>query len=488
MRRKVLYVLGLSTMLACNACSDWLTIQPETSITAETLFKTDEGVIQGINGVYCVARDVYMPTVRLGGGSFVEYMANTYACEEGTDHYLWANHIYGYTDSQEDRNSDLFMSVYNVIANLNPLINEMEKNRDQINPTVYNIVRGEALALRASLHLDLLRIYGPVPSKVDPAKKYVPYVRVNSVKNYEYHTFDRFMDYVQVDLDSAEVLLAKSDPILTTSFQATEYTSYTWPFRKSRLNYYGVLGLQARAALWRGDKEKALRYAKLVKEAKTPDGNLQIRLTTPSDNVADYNVTDLSHYSEHVCGIKCETFDFNDSSWSTRKLALFNLPDFRVVLYGDNYKDDLRYKHFWRTGSGTWYAPDGSILPEYKLLSITIGKFSDFTPINTLCKKNFPIMRLPEIYFIIMECGSLEEANLLYKEYCAARNITYVPLTEEDRQERIILESIREYVGEGQNFYMYKRNNVKRMVGGTTDCSEEQYIVPIPKSEYLDVK
>ena len=97
-------------------------------------------------------------------------------------------------------------------------------------------------------------------------------------------------------------------------------------------------------------------------------------------------------------------------------------------------------------------------------------------------------MRLPEIYFIIMECGTLDEANTLYQEYCAARNIEYVALTEGDRQERIMLESIREYVGEGQNFFTYKRNNVKRMIGATTDCSENQYIVPIPEAEYLGVK
>ena len=51
-----------------------------------------------------------------------------------------------------------------------------------------------------------------------------------------------------------------------------------------------------------------------------------------------------------------------------------------------------------------------------------------------------------------------------------------------------MLESIREYAGEGQNFFTYKRNNVRRMVGATTDCSEEQYIVPIPDKEFNDVK
>ena len=52
----------------------------------------------------------------------------------------------------------------------------------------------------------------------------------------------------------------------------------------------------------------------------------------------------------------------------------------------------------------------------------------------------------------------------------------------------IMLESIREYVGEGQNFFTYKRNNMRRMLGTTVDCLEDQYIVTIPEAESLDVK
>ena len=71
----------------------------------------------------------------------------------------------------------------------------------------------------------------------------------------------------------------------------------------------------------------------------------------------------------------------------------------------------------------------------------------------------------------------------MYEEYCAARNVDYVPLTEGDRQERVILESIREYVAEGQNFFTYKRNNVSLMYGASVSCSAEQYIVPLPEAE-----
>ena len=66
--------------------------------------------------------------------------------------------------------------------------------------------------MRACCHLDILRLYGPVPSAADESKTYVPYVRVNDVEDYTYHTFNQFMDCVQADLDSAEMFLQTVEP------------------------------------------------------------------------------------------------------------------------------------------------------------------------------------------------------------------------------------------------------------------------------------
>ncbi len=43
-----------------SACTDWLTVQPETSMTAETLFQTDNGVKYGLNGAYLLASKLSM--------------------------------------------------------------------------------------------------------------------------------------------------------------------------------------------------------------------------------------------------------------------------------------------------------------------------------------------------------------------------------------------------------------------------------------------
>ena len=490
--KKKIYVLSLSVLLACSACEDWLTIQPETTVAAETLFKTDVGITQGLNGAYYTAMSIYAPSNYLGGSSFIEYMANTYYCdpEMKGDDYYFSIHTYEQSDSQNNVNEWCFTGLYKVIANLNSMLSEMAKNVEKLTPNIYKICRGEAYALRACCHLDILRLYGPVPSAADASKTYVPYVRVNDVEDYTYHTFNQFMDYVQADLDSAEMFLQTVEPVLTQTFEATNSTSNTWPYRKSRCNYYAVLALQARAALWRGDKEKALHYAKLVKEAKNEDGTPKVRLTTPNDNMSDYTVTDKTHYSEHLFGIKSETYDVNSYSNPFSKKVCYNKEDFIIDLYGEDYKNDLRYKNWWNISGkwewiGDWETGHSVWVTDGKYY---ITKYNDFTTNNTSAPHNFPIIRLPEMYFIIMECGTLTEANVIYEEYCNARGITYKPLTEDDRQERVILESIREYVAEGQNFFTYKRNNVKNMYGAIATSSEDQYIMPLPEAEYADVK
>ena len=346
--------------------------------------------------------------------------------------------------------------------------------------------------MRACCHLDLIRLYGPVPSEADAGITWLPYVRENDIDRYSYHTFDQFMDYVQQDLDSAEMFLEEVEPVLNQTFASTETTGVTWPYRKSRCNYYAVLALQARAALWRGDDEKALRYAQMVKNATNADGTPKIQLTTPSMNVTDYMITDNTHYSEHIFGIKNEDYDVMSTGNAFSSVArVVSTLEFVPELYGENYTNDLRYMHFWGSdGHWDWVEEiPGDIWSGHSVWvseAFYIDKYSDFRS-SLDSPHNYPVIRLPEMYFVIMECGTLAEANEVYEEYCEARNIEYVPLTEEDRQERVILESIREYVAEGQNFFTYKRNNVQNMYGATTTCSPEQYIFPLPDAEVSDV-
>lgn len=125
--KKMILGLSVGATLICSSCEEWLTIQPETTIAAETLFSTDEGIIGGLNGAYYRAMSIYYPTGCWGGAGFLENMANTYYYDPllGYDGYYFSIHVYDQSDTQENVNESCFMQTYNVIANLNSLLNEI---------------------------------------------------------------------------------------------------------------------------------------------------------------------------------------------------------------------------------------------------------------------------------------------------------------------------------------------------------------------------
>lgn len=266
---------------------------------------------------------------------------------------------------------------------------------------------------------------------------------------------------------------------MKNTFESTEEVSGFLSYRKSRINYYGVLGLQARAHLWIGDKEGALKYAREIKNAKNVDGISKFRLTNEEDDFplkenGLHSWVDGTSYCEHICGLNCDNYDYSKGGWQDGRPSLYNKKtDFEEKMFGKN-KNDLRYKYLWRS-ERTSTMTAGYVCRKYR------GFY-----VSSKSMKNFPIVRLSEIYFIIMECAALSEANLAYKEFCEARGMDYIPLQTEDRQMRIMTEYLRELAGEGQNFFTYKRFNVRRMWFSDTDCSEEQYRLPIPEKEYVE--
>ena len=96
-----------------------------------------------------------------------------------------------------------------------------------------------------------------------------------------------------------------------------------------------------------------------------------------------------------------------------------------------------------------------------------------------------PLIRLSEMYLIAMEStASLNEANTLYSTYMTARNVAAGTLTQEALTAEILREYRREFFGEGQMFYTYKRLGEKNMLWKVDrDVTENDYVVPLPSSE-----
>lgn len=450
--KKIKSLLFISCVIfSLFGCTDWLTIQPETQVTKEDMFKTQAGFYDALTGSYILMRDNYSPSGQMVLGG-VEYMANLWETTEGLGvAYYYASHDYR-VERVERELGNMFLKQYEIIANLNILIKYIDNQQRVLTDKEEKLYKGEALGLRAFIHFDLIRLWGPMPTQVDESYKYLPYETTVQLENYPYSNYREYMNKLCADLDSAELLLKQVDPILSAGKSSG--------YRPNRMNYYAVLGLQARVHLWLGEKDEALRYARMVKDATSVDGKKLFSLGSQ----ADLNRNDRVFYaSEQLFGVAIEEFDDSRIPDGFKQLttevdALYTIKDIRLSLWFANnggYRSPNKYDNMASSDSQQTKAPSLSV----------------------------PMIRLAEMYLIIAECADLSEANGMYKEFLASRGLVTTELTESNRKEVIQLEYLKEFYAEGQMFYVYKRLGTVTMHWGTKECGEDVYVLPLPLRE-----
>ena len=464
----------LCALLAFSSCQEWLTIQPETQVTKDEMFKTQAGFYDALMGCYTVMRDNYSPDGGMVVGA-VELMANLWnVTVDGGTSYELTTHNYR-EDLVDNMLGALFMQQYEVIANLNLLLEYMETQDGVLSSDEYTMYKGEALALRAFIHFDLIRLWGPMPTNVDESYYYLPYVTKVSKSSSDYNTYEEYMNLLLKDLEEAENLLRTSDPImfytneeLNTTSMFGEYDRTEYYYRQNRMNYYGACALHARVALWMNDQETAVAYADSVINAKNADGSLKFTLGTADDISANTSDGAQSNnntlHSEHLFSRYYSYYNWQQY-WSTIQdnKHYFDWSKISTLFGGD--KNDFRFGKLC-------FQPDGE--------GSTYG-----TSLKYMCYDDLwvPLIRLSEMYFIVMECGSLARANELYTEFCASRGCTYTELTDANRQSIILQEYYKEFLAEGQVFFANKRLAVERPLWVEDEMREEQYVLPLPERE-----
>ena len=125
----------------------------------------------------------------------------------------------------------------------------------------YAVVRGEALAMRAYIHFDLLRLFAPYDFSSE-AKPAIPYVKEARPAIAPQLTPAKFVEYALEDVNAAIALL-KEDPILTGK-DITGMDNGYLANRNFHLNYYAAVGLKARICLYAGNTKDAYDAANEV--------------------------------------------------------------------------------------------------------------------------------------------------------------------------------------------------------------------------------
>ena len=477
-----------------SSCSEWLKVDMEDGIMEDALYSENEGFLIALNGIYTNLNGIYGSFWGMGA---LDVMAQYYNVPENGEHPYRVYAGYNYEDSGFDNNSgSIWTNVYNLIANLNVLIEHCDEEGSAISDRYYPIVKGEALALRAMLHFDLLRFYGPIYGPDTESQPAVPYLEVaNNTDMVAISTAKEVADKVFRDLTEAARLL-ENDPIRTQGVLASDSEQPNegneLRYRQYRLNYYAVQGLLARYYMWTGNKTAAYNCAlNLIVEIEaqqtfpwvtraaassltTPDRVFSTEVMFALYNTSRDNLFD-NLFNQSLEG---EALSFvGGLSGSESKLDAF---------YDANSSSDYR-RRMWEEVTIGSSGEDGEVTA-----GGSSSYFLKYEDINTDSHFRYmiPLMRTSEIYLILAECtDDVTEAQEYLHSIRWARNLTEDDeVTEENKLQLITDEFAREVIGEGQLFYFYKRHAMTQFASGT-DAGEvynmllSDYVVPLPKAE-----
>lgn len=471
-------ILACSTMMV--SCDSWLEVKPYDKISEGELQKSEEGYQKMLNGIY-----IDLNSDALYGQSLsvemIEVMGGAYAI--GTDNSVWgnykdlSNYQYG-TEYWRNRLDQTWNKAYALILNCNKILENIDQNQDLFTGGNYYAVKGEALALRAMLHFDMLRLFGPVYAK-DSDKKAIPYYNKQTNSPEPILTAKEVAEKVVADLEEARILLA-NDPVKTEGTLMSgsqDGTSNFMRYRALRLNYYAVEALLARVNLYMGNKTEAFKYA--IDVIKTADQGIfpfvdkSLVIGSPADpdrifsSEVLFALTNTSRSKIHK--------NFYDPSRLPN--YVFRMDDNLMsnIVYGGaattgGYQDDYRYRANWiATGSNRYFY-----------------KYSDMVANGSIQNTMIPMIRLGEMFLIAAESQSdnlangVQYINALRRNRGVANLQTLTP-------DLLKYEYIRELYGEGQLFYLYKRLNSDIITSSNANknpkASDLIFVVPLPDSE-----
>jgi len=460
------------------SCNKYLDVKPEDQFVESAVYATETGFINHLNGIY-----INMGGDDLYGGkltfTLLGVMGQEYNVSANSSHNWYQHANYAYTNSlMEPSIEAVWTKGYATVMSVNNLLGNMNKYTGVLRPFKDSIIRGEALAVRAYLHFDLLRLYGPLYVK-DSTKASVPYVSRTDISATPLLPANQVIDSILADLDRAEQCL-QTDAVITAGpariFSETD-ADFFYQQRNGHLNYYAVKALKARVLLYRGDNAGALAQAKAVID----NSGRWFPWTTLKKASGNTDFPDRTFSTEHLFDVYCPklyaSYAANFSPDLEARTILAAHPN-RLTATFEGLEGDYRYNPSW-------------VIP-------TVGnkayrcffKYADVINKDSadLFRFRMPMLRLSEMYYIAAECETDPATALRYLNTVRYnRGLPDLPPTAVLETE-IRKEYQKEFYGEGQLFFYYKRKNQATIprggaATGNFTMSATTYVMPLPKSE-----
>lgn len=466
--KKYRRIFGMSLLfLTSLSCSDWLDVKPKSEIKGDELFKTEQGFEDALTGAYILMTDTRLYGQEMSFG-FIETVGQQYDINLLTNHYKYGmQYEYGQQDVLT-RIDGIWSASYHVIANINNVLKNLKNNGSVVTPPVHDRIKGECLALRAFLHFDLLRLFGPGNLKKRPELRdrlCIPYVMDYDKEVTKQSTVREVFEYIEADLNEAENLLP-----------------HTVSSSKLTFNYFAVMALQARVALWKGDYTKALKYAEEVIGLESNFPWIQ-KMNLETNDLA---WRDLTCSTEYLFGLYMYKFTETTEYYFEPKV--------------EEIKDNPQYLFLnAQRGKDLFEIADNTGAGDYRYLwlidrSGTQWKFFKYKQTeNSKFINRIPLIKKAESYYIAAEClnetgadsdraKALGFLNTVRENRGISRKLE-TTLGKDAVQQEIYKEWRKELLLEGQMFFYYKRLGMANIPNTSVIMSDETYVMPLPRAE-----
>lgn len=460
-------VLVLSVVLF-TSCEKWLDVSPKAQIKEADQFSTEQGFKDALYGVYQKAGSASLYSDNLSMG-FLSILAQNYS--NITNYYsnYYNQGRYNYADATVKSKTDaIWNAAYSTIAQINLILKDIETNKSVLTAQNYNLVKGEALGMRAYLHFDLLRMYAPaVSSGLD--KTAIPYMKLFTVTPQEKLTIEQVLTAVENDLLVADTLLSVYPTIdqmntYLTSSAASDVDNFLL-YRQNRFNCWAAKALLARMYLYKGDGANAAKYAMQVINS----GKFRF-ITTSELNAAiasaDNAFSPELIFSLYVSGLKATSdYYFTETTAGT---STYNRLELTTARLGTLYEittggsSDIRYNKQWQSSGAGKY----------------LSKYWQNTATNMALRNQVPMIRLSEMYLILAEVNNdVAYVDVIRSARALNKLVATTNLTNEIKKEYE-----KDLYAEGQMFFYYKRVGTVKIPNAAVNAV---YQFPVPNEEII---
>lgn len=452
-------------------CSGFLNVNPKGEVFDADMFNSAEGYEDALYGVY----SELATGDHLYAGNFFwvpEVLSQNVSSSDYKLGYMGRGDWY--TTGPKGIREGMWTDAYKAVNHLNNIVAHAEKDgRDRFAHS--GLYYGEAVALRALVHFELLRLFGPpVWASASEKSTVIPYVSRYSFALTPFGSLDEVFDAILSDLKLAESLLGEDETLVTA--QRSNLASGFTAARITHLNLYAVQALLARVYWYRGDLPHAAEYARKVIDSGKFSFRNRSAFVQPDNGTLDMNETLFGFYS-----LKFNESNARQYGLSGTSSATFELADDWNALYDDGSsvsRADYRINAWFDAGSsrltklanGIYYAGGTASYDGSAILGANV-------------------LRLPEMYYILAEAHLADHpaaARDAYNAVIVTRGLDALPEDTPLTAAMLFRERRKEFYGEGLTWLQMKRDAMDITTPEHSILPGSQvstYTLPVPDAE-----